>query len=191
MRYLCLERQGKQCWEVFYLDILQDLHFVLPGDRMLRSGGSVAAQLPRGQHVCGSAVWPSASAPPAAAALRRRSTCSPSPAIEKLPSCFSSCCLPLSVSILSLPMAGAPLSSSEHQPGAGGGESHVHPVHPFPWHTPASQVPDSSGLWHCGKHSCPGWVDVSHTESPSLTSHPSPIDCASSGSQAQLFDYIL
>lgn len=57
--------------------------------------------------VCGSAMWPSARAPPAAAALRRRSTCSPSPGIEKVPSCFSSCCLPLSVSILSLPMAGA------------------------------------------------------------------------------------
>lgn len=104
---------------------------MLPGDRMLRSGGSVAAQLPRGQHVCGSAVWPSARAPPAAAALKEKHLFSLAwhreGAILLLlmlpaPECFH----------FVFADGRCPLSSSEHQPGAGGGESHVHPVHPFP-----------------------------------------------------------
>jgi hypothetical protein len=82
------------------------LEFVLPGDRMLRGGGSVDAQLPRGGHVCGSALWPASRAPARSSRPQRRSTCSPFPGMEKMPSCFSSCRLPLSVSILSLRMAG-------------------------------------------------------------------------------------
>lgn len=107
LHYLCLESKGSNAERPFYFGVLQGLEFVLPGDRMLRSGVSVAAQLPRG---CRSCVWLSSVAhiqgPARSSRPQKRSTCSSSSGIEKMPSCFSSRCLPLSVSILSLPMAG-------------------------------------------------------------------------------------
>lgn len=71
MHYLCLESKGSDDAErPFYLGVLQGFGFLLPGDRMLRRGVSIDAQLPRGGHVCGSALWPASRAPPGAVTLR-------------------------------------------------------------------------------------------------------------------------
>lgn len=74
---------------------------------MLHGGGSVATQLPRGRHVCGSAVWLTARTLLAAAALGGGAPVLPLLAGRRCHSASHHAALPLSVPILSLPMAGA------------------------------------------------------------------------------------